>query len=93
MRISVSCQSAQMFEADPPLWTVPLCGFCKMLADRTAPREQASRSTLPRFNYLIESNGTLVIRPCHPRARSSSRFPRDTIPPQMRVTSDKSFRT
>lgn len=58
-------------------------------------RENKHRSTIshPRFNYLIESDGTLVVRPRSFSARSPSRAFRTAIPLQMRVTSNKSFRT
>lgn len=69
VRISASRPSVQMSEADHFARSPasPSCGFCKMLADRTG-RENKRRSTLslsPRFNYLIESDGTPAVQPAN----------------------------
>lgn len=70
---------------------VPSCGFCKMLADHTAPREQASLDYLsPPFQL---SNWKWRHAGRSPPGRSPfARFPHDSTL-QMRVTFDKSFRT
>lgn len=93
--MSVSRRNAQLSRPTP--LSVPTCGFCKMLADRTVPREQASLDYLsPPFqlsNWKWRHAGRPP--PVVLRTFSLARFPLSVqhFTLQMHVTSDKSFYT
>jgi len=84
-QLSTSLSGSSLRAAFVKCWQTALC------------RENKRRSTIshPRFNYLIESDGTPVeaIRPpVVLRTFSLARFPHNDSTLQMHVTFDKSFR-
>lgn len=95
------CEYQSHVEADKCPRPTPLSGASLRAAfvkcwQTAQHRENKRRSTIshPRFNYLIESDGTPAVRsPVVFCTFSLARFPHNDSTLQMRVTSDKSFRT